>query len=531
METGGGLPQLALRDYWQTLFRRKLAVLVTAAVAVALAVGMTALQPTKYSATAELLLRLRTTESLFSNGSSPTPDPLRSLQTEIRVLESPPVKALVEKQLGKVPDVTGTPISQTDVVAVRVVSPTARLAAAAANAYAAAYVDHRRTQAVDDLFQAGQKIQDKLQELQDKIAAAPPEQRPSLEQNRAFFESERDKLQLAAQLTAGGAEVVRQASVPRGPFSPTPIRNAAVALVLGLILGVAIAFLVEYADDSVKDKEQLERVSPGLPVLGLIPALPAWKDREQAHVVSVTEPDSPAAEAYRTLRTAVQFLGVERPARTIQVTSADAGEGKTTTIANLAIALARTGQEVVAICCDLRRPRLHEFFGLTNETGLTSVLMGECAINAAIQPVPGVDRLAVLASGPRPPNPSELLSWARTADLLKALKSEGRFVLIDSPPVLPVTDALVIGRYVDTTLLVCSAGTTNRKNLARAVELLRQVNSPVMGTVLNGVDAKDGYGDGRYYRTYGAAGHTGEVAAGANGHRAGLFRTGRAGKG
>jgi capsular exopolysaccharide synthesis family protein len=187
--------------------------------------------------------------------------------------------------------------------------------------------------------------------------------------------------------------------------------------------------------------------------------------------------------------------------RTLQVTSANAREGKTTTLANLAVALARSGQSVVVVCCDLRRPRVHEFFGLDNEIGFTSVLLGKVPLARAVQDVPAQTRLSLLASGPLPPNPSELLSSKRTVEVLGSLQAEFDIVLIDSPPVLPVTDALVLSGRVDATLLIGVAGATTRKEATRAVELLRQVDAPLVGSVLNGVDVEGGYGyNDQYYR-------------------------------
>jgi non-specific protein-tyrosine kinase len=243
----------------------------------------------------------------------------------------------------------------------------------------------------------------------------------------------------------------------------------------------------------VKSKDDLERAS-GLQTLALIPAVEGWRDRDEARLVSVAEPTSPPAESYRTLRTSIQFLGLERPLRTLQVTSPAAGEGKTTTLANLAVALARAGQQVVVACCDLRRPRVHEFFGLSNGIGFTNVLLGEAPLSAVLQPVEGVERLAVLASGPLPPNPSELLASRRTADVLAALAGGADVVLVDSPPVLPVTDAAVLAGQVDATVLVATVGDTTRREVARAVEVLRQVGAPLVGTVLNGVPTEGGYG-------------------------------------
>ncbi|MDQ4088940.1 MAG: CpsD/CapB family tyrosine-protein kinase [Actinomycetota bacterium] len=186
--------------------------------------------------------------------------------------------------------------------------------------------------------------------------------------------------------------------------------------------------------------------------------------------------------------------------RTIQITSPNAAEGKTTTVANLAVALARAGERVVIVSCDLRRPRIHEFFGLPNDVGFMSVVLGEMPLSAALQSVPGEARLQLLATGPIPANPSELLSSNRSGQVLDALRKEFSVVLIDCPPVLPVTDAAVLSSKVDGTLLVVTVGTTTGKQVTRSLELLRQVGAPIIGTVLNGVGSQGGYG---YYAYYG----------------------------
>ncbi len=213
-------------------------------------------------------------------------------------------------------------------------------------------------------------------------------------------------------------------------------------------------------------------------------------------MVSLTTPRSPATEAYRTLRTAVQFLPLDGVTM-IQVTSPTAGDGKTTTLANLGVALARAGQQVALVCCDLRRPKLHEFFGMTNDVGFTSVLLGKVPLSAALQQVPDQDRLYVLASGPLPPNPSELLSSRRAREVLASLRAEAEVVLIDSPPVLPVSDAMIIAGLVDVTLIVCAADRTSTRDVTRAVEQLRQVEAPLVGAILNGAGPESAYG-GKY---------------------------------
>ena len=236
-------------------------------------------------------------------------------------------------------------------------------------------------------------------------------------------------------------------------------------------------------------------------MIGLIPQIPDWKAKERSRIVSLSDPTSPAAEAYRILRTSIQFLGIERQTRVIQVTSASAQEGKTTTLSNLAVAFASSGLRTVVVCCDLRRPRLHQFFDLDNAVGFTSVLLGNVALSKALQPVPGQDRLLVLASGPLPPNPAELLSSSRAAELLRNLAAQADIVLVDCPPVLPVTDSIVLSQRVDATVLVVSARTTSRKAAHRAAEMLHQVNAPLIGAVLNGVTEQSGYGGyaSRYY--------------------------------
>ncbi len=181
------------------------------------------------------------------------------------------------------------------------------------------------------------------------------------------------------------------------------------------------------------------------------------------------------------------------------MTSPNASEGKTTTLANLAVALSQAGQTVAILSCDLRRPRIHEYFGLSNAVGFTSVLLGETPLSAALQRVPNLPRLLLLASGGLPPNPSELLSSRRTAEVFAALREKVNIVLVDSPPVLPVTDAAVLSARVDGTLMVAMAGQTNSKDVVRALETLRNVDTTVVGAVLNGATAESGYGYGAGY--------------------------------
>jgi len=511
--------ELELRDYLRVLRRRRGVVALAALVVLAAALAGSFLQTPVYQGKARILLQPRSTESPFNEQTGQRSDPDRAVPTEIEVMISEPVRAEVARQLGAAPKVSATPVGQTDVIEVKAQSTIPRQAAAIANAYARSYIDFRRRQAVDDILAASAQIQREVTNVQRQIDAIgvppptaqnpnptePPERQALIEQ-QVVFKQRLSELQVDAALKTGGAQLVTPASPPASPIKPTPLRTGVVALTVGVIFGVGLAFLFEYLDDTIKAKEELERAVPGLPVVGLIPSVADWKERKQPVVVSLSDAKSAAAEAYRSLRTSIQFMGLDRPLRTIQVTSPSAAEGKTTTIANLAVAVAQTGQRVVVVSCDLRRPRVHEFFGLSNAVGFTSVLLGDVPVSGALQNVEGTDGLMLLASGPIPPNPSELLAGRRAVEALAALLTEADVLLIDSPPVLPVTDAAVLAGRVDATLLVATAGETTRRELHRAHEVLRQVDAHLIGTVLNGVEGDAAYGYSYGYRyAYAAA--------------------------
>lgn len=517
---------LGLRDYIRTLRRRKFTIFVSVFVGGALALSLAYFQTPRYAAVAKVLLRSQTSSSMSSTDAVPT-DPARAVDTEIEVIKTEPVQDLVRKKLGSAPPASVESIGQTDLIAIRAESTRPELAAAAANAYADSYIEFRRKQTIDNLLATTQQLETKIADLQKQIDennsqldrapvctdpkadAAACAVRSNIEQNvtqlRTSLSSQQaalrvrlDALQVDKALSNGGAQVVTPASTPSAPFVPTPRRNAMLGALLGLMIGVGLAFLLEHLNESVMGQEDFERALPGIPVVGLVPLVADWKSREDTQLVSIKEPTSPAAEAYRILRTSIQFLGLDRELHLVQITSAGAQEGKSTTLANLAVAFAGSGLRTVAVCCDLRRPRLHKFFNMSNEIGFTSVLCGDAPLAEALQPVPGQDRLFLLASGPIPPNPAEVLSSPRTTKLLKNIAAYADVVLIDSPPVLPVTDALVLSQQVDSTVLVSAAGVTTRKAVHRAAEMLKRVEAPVIGAVLNGVSQESGYGEYSY---------------------------------
>jgi capsular exopolysaccharide synthesis family protein len=296
-------------------------------------------------------------------------------------------------------------------------------------------------------------------------------------------------LRLTAELVrAGEASLTREAAVPGAPFEPNLRRNVIVALGIGLLLGVALAFVREQLDDTVTSRSDLEAVTGGLPVLGIVPRPEQRRGREPVGLAAAEDPSSPMAEAYRTLRTAVQFLSVDRSLQTLLVTSPAVGDGKTTTVANLAVSVARADRKCAVLAGDLRRPRIHEVFGLAPQPGVTTVLLGESDVETALQPVPGEEGLSLLAAGEVPPNPSELLSSDAAAKIIAGLADTHELVLIDSPPVLPVTDALILAQQVDGVILVADARRTELADLSEAWQRLTQVGAPLVGTVLNNAE-------------------------------------------
>ena len=256
---------------------------------------------------------------------------------------------------------------------------------------------------------------------------------------------------------------------------------------VGLLLGLGAAFFLEYLDQSIKTSQDVERVLR-LPVLGHVPHDPKLAShnghRQPITLITALSQEDPAAEAYRSLRTNVLFVGAEKPLQVVSITSPGPGEGKSTTAANLAVTLAQNGARTLLVDADLRRPVVHRAFSITQEPGLTDVLIGRASPREAIRPEVTAN-LDVLPSGALPPNPSELLGSEAMRALLGEIRRDYDWVLIDTPPVLPVTDATVVAAEVDAVILTVRSGETDEAAAERAVEQLRHVGARLAGTVLN----------------------------------------------
>ena len=370
------------------------------------------------------------------------------------------------KELGHQPDVSVDPATDPTSSPSPPPARAGRGAVRDANVYARTYVEFRRTQTVDDLTQAGTELQAKITEIEDTLSALPADsaQRAAVEDQRSFLSEQLDRVEVSANVArASGAVILAKADVPKTPSSPLPARNGGARLALGLLLGIGVAFLLEYFDDRIKSKDDLERAAHGVPVLGEIPVVRNWRKRGEPVLVSIEDP-SVGGLRRRTARCARRCSSSASIATCAASRSpARARKKGRRPLSRTWPSHSRRGQSVVVICCDLRRPRLHEFFGLSNSIGFTSVLLGDVTLTKALALVPEEGKLAVLPSGPPPPNPSELLASARTREVLDQLKQSADIVLVDSPPLLPVSDGIVLANLVDATIVVAKAGSSSRR--------------------------------------------------------------------
>lgn len=512
-----------LREYVRVVARRKWIIIASILACATGALVMVVAKEPVYQASAFMAVRSIPGESLFGSTNQAGSNTDRAIRTEIRVLESDVVFNRVREDLGiegPIPRARGRADSDSFVVSVSVRSGDPQLAKRVADAYVQAYLDLRREEIVAGLTTASAELENQLASIQEQIAdidaqidaAETPEEQAVLERDlgpqrqillnqQAQFRQRLDQLRVDAALSTGGAQLVQPARVPGFPVEPTPRRTLAIAVLFGLLLGLGAAFLIDFLDDSIDDPRDLEEAAGGSPVLSIVPT-----DPPPDHLpVSVSRPGDTAVEAYRTLRTSVQFLGLEQPLRIVQITSSVSGEGKTTTASNLAVVLAQAGNKVLVVDADLRRPRVHEVFGIDGSRGLTDALVGE-APESLITRFPLDDaHLDVLAAGRVPPNPSEMLGSRKMKALLESLTSTYDVVVVDSAPVLPVTDSVVLTGSVDAVLLVVQAGRASSKMVRESVTALTRVSAPLAGVVMNRARSRrrrSGYG-GAYGYGYG----------------------------
>ena len=329
-----------------------------------------------------------------------------------------------------------------------------------------------------------------------------------------FLLKKHEETRIAKAATVSSIRVIDPALLPEFPVEPKKKKNLIIGLIVGLFAGVSFAFIAEFFDDSIKSVEEVER-KLNLPVYGFIPHFPdqffegavsAEKERSKKSTPKLftnLDPRSSVAEAYRTLRTNIQFAELEKPVKTILITSTGPAEGKSTTAINLSIAIAQTGIKTILVDCDLRKPSIHTSFGIPQEPGISNYLSSGAKIENITHRTQE-ENLAIIPCGVIPPNPAEILSTKKMQDFIGELKNIYDFIIIDTPPVLAVTDAAILASRIDAVFLVVQSGRATLQGITRARISLDNVHAPLKGVILNNLKAESfmKYGYYKYYYKY-----------------------------
>jgi capsular exopolysaccharide synthesis family protein len=520
---------MELREFFSVVFRRLWLIVL----AIALVGGMTyALSVTStpiYSATATLNIDF---------GADPRTDPYTGQRTSEAVAKTYVEMMKSPELLQQVVDNLGLPFSvkqlqaalnvqqvrDTQLIQVAVEDSNPGRAAATANEIAQALIERnqadQRARYEPDQAALDAEIADlekKIEETQVAITALGDPMDPQNANMPDYVLTERTRLQselsryqtlyvmrlnsaedlrLAAARYEDNLTLFSQAQTPTSPVKPRILLNTVLGLLSGAVLGVSTAFLLEYLDDTIKTQDEVSAVLD-LPTLGNVTRIPGVKELKDG-LIALKEPRSPLVEAYRALRTNVQFSLVGNPSASLLVTSAGPKEGKSTTLANLGAVMAQAGKKIILADTDLRRPTLHEFFEVPREPGLTDLFLDEEPRVHDYLRETGIPGLRLLPSGALPPNPSELLSSPQASKIFEEMKAQADVVLFDSPPVLAVTDATILSTKVRGVLLVLDAGTTRTDVARQGQEALTQVGASILGVVLN----RQKKGRGGYYHYY-----------------------------
>ncbi len=454
----------------------------------AVALIYSVLQTKEYTASASLLFGTQTLEQkLF--GFESNEDPQRVAATNIKLVSSDAVSVRTAEAL-EIPGLTAgdiqnavevTPEGESELIAIEATSTDPALAAQIANEFARQYVNYSRDEAKAKIEATKAPIEAQLEEIPeaDREGTAA-----------SVLERKIRQLDALKAIQTGNAELSQPAIEPSTPSSPKTTRNVALGILLGILLGIALALGREQFDRRLRDLEEIEDILR-LPVLGTIPRSRAILDRGAGAELT---PTGAEGEAFRMLRASLHYFNVDRTVKSILITSAAAQDGKTTVGWNLALSEARAGTRVLFIEADLRRPKLAATLGLSDQDGLSLVLAGISEPSAALQNVHGVD---LIPAGPLPPNPAELIESKRMNELLKWGEEEYERVIVDTPPSAVVADAVPLFGQVGGVAVVVRLQKSPREPIEQLRDQLANTRAPVLGIVVNGVEAPT---DSTYYR-------------------------------
>jgi len=509
----------SLREYMGVVRRRKWIILQAVVLVPLVALVYSLHKPVVYSASSQVLLSGQDLSNALSGVQSATSSSQDSTQvaTQAQLASVPQIARRAIAQLGSRSLTPGEFLADcwvtsgsTNILTFHCSNGDPALAARMVNQYAVQYVNYRRQLDTNSLESARREVESKIQQLHSQG------EKGGL---YATLVEREQELQTMEELQTANATVV-QTSDGGARVSSNSVRNVTSGLILGLLLGIGLAFLREALDTRVRNGQEIaERL--GLPLLGRLPE-PPKELRADAKLVMLERPSGTNAEAFRVLRTNLEFSSLDRDVRSVLITSAVEQEGKSTTIANLAVALARSGQRVILVDLDLRRPFIAKFFRLADRPGLTQVVLGHASLEKALTEIPLIDprrganlqakpdgddldsplgrgQLRVLGAGPIPPAPGEFVSSDALGLVLDRLEELADIVLVDSPPLLQVGDAMVLSAKVDAVILVARMERLRRPMLNEVQRLLSTAPSSLLGFVVTGAEAEEGYGYGYGY--------------------------------
>ena len=509
---------LPLRSALRAVRQRLWVVLLCLVLVPSTALAVSLLQQKEYTTTASLLFRdPQLDQKLFgSTFVQSSTDPAREAATNVELVSLDEVALLTAKRLGR--GLTAKEVSdavkieaqgQSDVVSVAATARDPQFAAELANLFAGEYVRFRREADRSKIRDAARLVEGRSRSLSARERKAGPGQ--SLRQRL-------DQLDVLTSLQTGNAEVVEPARAPSDPSSPLPLRNGALGLVLGALLGLGVALLLDRLDRRLRDPGEIEETFER-PVLA---ALQESRALNSADATMTTVPES-EREAFRMLRANLRYFSLSREIRSVLITSSGSGDGKSTVAWGLAQAAASTGSRTLLVESDLRHPSLGARYKLRSRHGLTSVLTGGIdragAINQIRLPTSPNDRglnhsMDVLLAGPLPPNPTDLVGSQPMADLIHEAERDYDLVVVDTPPTAIVSDAIPLVTMVGGVIVVSRLGKTTRDALRHLRSQLENLDAPILGVVVNSVNRGTGYGYGYGYGTAGEASASGTQTSG-----------------
>jgi len=518
-----------LRDYLNVIRARRGVIVLATVIVAAVALAVSLIQPATYAAQAKVLISEKDTGAALFGTIIPelSSQPERALQTQVQLVEVRPLAEATIRKLGlqETPDallahVDVTAIGQTNVIAIKAIGKSPQEAADIANTMADEYVAASRNRKRASIKAAADEVEQRLNDAKAEVLALGRRIQQSGTSDEIAAElsiatdtystlaEKLEQLRINEQLESGSGTVVQAAVVEVKQVAPDPLRNVGLGIAVGLVLGLSMAFLYEYLDNTIKSTEEAEKVY-GATVLGIVP-MDKLEKGVKRRLTIVEAPGSAASEAYRVIRNSLDFINFEHDLKTLLITSSAPGEGKSSVAANLAMSLTQTGKKVVLVSCDFRRPTTEQFFPVSNTVGLSEVLLGTHSLKSALQR-PGDDQLLVLTAGKMPPNPNELLGSTKMQEVIESLEDWADWVIIDTPPVLAVADPVSVARWVDGVVVVSKAGESTREAAEKSVQLLAKVGARIIGVVVWGLDEsknQPGYGYGYYtggyyyYRSY-----------------------------